>query len=318
MGKTVFVTGMAGYLGERLCRELDRGDFCDRFFGVDVKTPLSKYERGVFRRLDVAGGETAAWIREIRPDVVIHMAFMVQQVHDEGLMHRVNVAGTKNVLSASAAAGTRQILVTSSGTAYGAFPDNPVPLKESDPIRRHPHFPYARHKAEVEAYLSEFEAAHPEISLSWVRPSVIYGPSVDNYISRLFTLPVAMSPVGSAPPFQFVHEDDVVRAILFLLEHGARGPYNLAPPDTVTIKEVNRLTKKLAVPLTAPVMRFFFALAWRLRLPVLKVPESFLDYVFYPWAVDSKKLMDLGFRFRYSTAETIAIMLRAKGCISRP
>jgi len=191
MGKTVFVSGLAGYLGECLGRELDRGEFCDRFYGIDVKPPLSKYDRGEFRRLDVTGKSAAAWIREIRPDVLIHMAFVVTPVHDENLMHRVNVSGTRNVMEAALAAGVKQIMVTSSGTAYGAFPDNPVPLSETDPIRRHPDFPYARDKAEVEAYLSDFQAKHPETKLCWVRPSVIYGPSVNNYISDLFTLPVA-------------------------------------------------------------------------------------------------------------------------------
>lgn len=315
MGKTVFVTGLAGYLGECLGRELDRGDFCDRFYGIDVKAPLSKYDRGEFRRLDVTGKSAAAWIREIRPDVLIHMAFVVTPVHDENLMHRVNVSGTRNVMEAALAAGVKQIMVTSSGTAYGAFADNPVPLSETDPIRRHPDFPYARDKAEVEAYLSDFQAKHPEISLCWVRPSVIYGPSVNNYISALFTLPVALAPVGSAPPFQFVHEDDVVSAMLFLLEKEAAGPYNLAPPDFMTVSEVNALTKRPALPMTDAMLKAAFALSWKFSLPILKAPPSFVDYVRYPWAVDPKKLMDLGFSFRYSTRETMEIMLRSKGVL---
>ena len=47
----------------------------------------------------------------------------------------MDVNGTHNVLEAAAAAGTAQVLVTSSATAYGAFPDNPVPLTEDDPVR---------------------------------------------------------------------------------------------------------------------------------------------------------------------------------------
>ena len=65
----------------------------------------------------------------------MHLAFILNPSHDEELMYDVDVNGTHNVLEAAAEAGIGQVLVTSSTVAYGAFPDNPVPLTEDDPVR---------------------------------------------------------------------------------------------------------------------------------------------------------------------------------------
>ncbi|MDI6797256.1 MAG: NAD-dependent epimerase/dehydratase family protein [Desulfatibacillaceae bacterium] len=315
-GKTVFITGMAGYVGECLCRELEKSPWCSRFWGIDVKTPLYKYKKGQFKRMDINDPALGKWIEETAPDVVVHLAFVLAQIHDPGLMYKINVDGTKSVLAAVESANVSQLMVTSSATAYGAFPDNPVPLKETDPIRQHPAFQYAKDKAEVEWILDAFAAAHPEKAVCWVRPCVIYGPNVNNYISGLFTLPVAMAPKGDfVPTFQFVHEDDVAAAMLFLIQKQAKGPFNLAPPDTITIDEINAVSGKMAFPLPEKVLRGLFRITWDLRLPLLKVPPSFSDYVFYPWLVDPAKLLNLGFSFNYSTRETLEIMLRAKGQI---
>ena len=65
-------------------------------------------------------------------------------------MYDIDVNGTQAVLRAAADAGTQQVLVTSSATAYGAFADNPRPIAEDWPVRGQPDFSYARDKAEAD------------------------------------------------------------------------------------------------------------------------------------------------------------------------
>jgi len=315
-GKKVFITGMAGYIGSCLCRELEERDWCGRFFGSDVKPIPDSYRKGEFQQIDINDQALVDWIREIKPDMLVHLAFIVDPIHQGDLMNRVNVGGTGNILRAVKEAGVNQALIMSSATAYGAWPDNPVPLKESDPIRQHPHFPYAREKAQLEAMCAEFMSEHPQVALSIVRPCVVFGPNTDNYISGLFTMPVAIKPTEYTPPVQFVHEEDVVQAILTVLEKGGKGAYNLAPPDTMTVPEINDLIHRPTLPMPDWCLKLAFYLTWHLRLPVLKVPPSFIDFVRYPWVVDSTRLTEeLGFSFRYSTRKTIEIMLQAKGLI---
>ena len=76
-------------------------------------------------------------------------------------MYNVDVNGTHNVLEAAAAAGTRQVLVTTSAIAYGAFADNPVPLTEDDPVRGVPDFTYARDKTESDRLCQLWAATTP-------------------------------------------------------------------------------------------------------------------------------------------------------------
>jgi UDP-glucose 4-epimerase len=57
-------------------------------------------------------------------------------------------------------------------------------------------------------------------------------------------------------------------------------------------------------------------LQWALRIPWLNLSAAFLDYIRYPWVVDSSRLRnEIGYRFKYSSWETVEILLRAKGIL---
>ena len=75
---------------------------------------------------------------------------MLNPIRDEQTMYDIDVNGTQNVLDAASAAGVPHLLVASSTTAYGAWPDNPVPLTEDDPVRGMPNYEYARDKTEID------------------------------------------------------------------------------------------------------------------------------------------------------------------------
>jgi len=313
-GAKVLITGIAGYLGGALCRLLDHTGWCARVDGCDLRLPLDKLEKVHALQMDINDPGLAEWVADCAPDVLVHLAFVVNPMHDEARMRRINVEGTRAVLDAALAAGTRKIMVASSGTAYGAWPDNPVPLRETDPIRPHPDFQYAREKAELEALCADFMAAHPEVSFSIIRPCVVYGPNVRNYLSQLLTgLPTVVGLAGYNPDLQFVHEDDVARAMLAIFEQDGRGAFNIAPPDTMTMAETLQSTGKPVVRLPEWLLDPLADLLWRYRVNVLGAPASFLDYLRYPWVLDPGRLIDeLGFKFRYSSREALTVMLRSK------
>ncbi len=312
----VFITGMGGYLAGVLCRELERLDWVESIHGMDVKKPLYKFRRAEFRTMDINSPDLVSWVRELRPDVFIHLAFIVDPVPDEDLMRRVNVEGTRNALAAAEASGAAKVMVASSGTAYGVWPDNPVPLKETDAIRAHPTFRYANDKSQVESLCAEWGKAHPDVIMSVIRPCVVYGPLVNNYLSNLFNMAVVTVLKDYNPPLQFVHEDDVAGAIVAILEKEGKGAFNVAPSDYVTVRESVEISGKPSIFLPEWVIEPLVKLSWKLQLPILKAPPSFLDFMRYPWVMSNERLTgELGYEFRYSTRETLEIMLRAKGII---
>jgi len=311
--QTVFITGMSGYLGGALCRELDALPWCKRFFGMDIKRPLAKYHKGEFRLMDITDSRLVQWVKEVNPDILIHLAFVLAPIHDGQKMARVNVGGMRNVLMAIAEAQVPQTLIASSATAYGAYADNPVPLTENHPIRRHPSFAYAREKAEVESLCEEFMAQHPDVAMSVIRPCMVFGPRVDNYLFDLFTMPLAVVPKKHAARFQFVHEDDLVGAALAILAKEGRGAFNVAPPDTVGLEEIYRQTGKKPVALPGWMIRRMLDCTWKTGIPLGKAPAALYDFLRYPWIVDASRLTEsIGYNFVYSSKETLDITLKAK------
>ncbi len=67
--------------------------------------------------------------------------------NEEGRRARV-LEGTRRSLEAAAGAAT--VVLWSSGVVYGAHPDNPVPIPETQPTRPNPEFPAAGILAESE------------------------------------------------------------------------------------------------------------------------------------------------------------------------
>src|SRR5262249_4789074 len=169
--------------------------------------------------------------REVRS--LLHFAFVLDPFYDEAEMHDIDVRGTRNALEAALVAGIPHVVATSSTTAYGALADNPVPLTESSPPRARPGFSYAHDKRVMDEMLGEFARAHPEIALCTIRPCIVLGPTVANYIATtMLRQPVVSLLDGADPPFQFIHEDDLARLVALCLERKVAGVFNAVGTGT--------------------------------------------------------------------------------------
>ncbi|MCP4132115.1 MAG: NAD-dependent epimerase/dehydratase family protein [bacterium] len=312
MKKKIFITGISGYFGRCLCKELLKENWCGDIYGIDIKKSDALNKKIFVYHMDMNSADLGDLLKELQPDVLIHLAFIVNPIHNERLMTHINIDGTKNVLQAAEESGIPQVMVASSGVAYGAWPDNPVPLKETDPIRKHPTFRYAKDKAVVEELCARYMERNPHTVFSIIRPCIVYGRNVDNYISNILALPLVPLIKGYDTAQQFVHEDDVAGSILAILKKRGRGAFNLAPGDALRMSEVVKKSGKVSISLPFGFARAGSKLLWFLRFPILKFPPSFIDYVCYPWLLDNKRIRDeMGYTFKYSSSETLDVMLRA-------
>jgi len=314
------ITGGSGYIGSRLVEFLVGRPETERVVIADIAPPRVPRAKTEFHRTDVRDRlALRELLARVAPDALVHLAFILNPVRDEALMYDVDVNGTFNALQAAAEAGTEHVLVTSSATAYGAWPDNPEPIQEDWSLRGQPDFAYARHKTEADRLCQLWAAEHPERTMTIVRPCIVLGPNVDNYIVRTWENAPFFSRFRGEPDqhVQFVHEDDLAEAIGGLLVGGHGGAYNVAGDGVVTWQETAEI---LGIKVRTLPFGFFYALnglMWRLHAPKTEAPPGNLHFLRHPWVCSNEKLKQtLGWSPKYETRQTFELTMRARGMLA--
>jgi UDP-glucose 4-epimerase len=312
------ITGGSGYIGGRLIDELSGREETELIVDVDVKPPSRRWPKTEFVKGDVRDRAAIQSLLERHEiDALVHLAFILNPIRDEAMMYDVDVNGTQAVLRAASTAGTKQVLVTSSATAYGAFPDNPKPIAEDWPVRGAPDFSYAKHKADSDRICQLWALENPDAVMTIVRPSIVFGPSVDNYIVRAIeNNPFIPILDGVDEEFQLVHEDDVVTALFALLDGKHPGAFNLAGDGLLTWRRAAELIGKKTREVSLKNMKRFNGLLWALHVPRTEAPAGNLDFIRYPWVVSTEKLKSTaGWQPQYDTLETYKVTMRSKGLL---
>jgi dTDP-4-dehydrorhamnose reductase len=214
---TLFVTGLAGFLGSEVAARAPAAGW--RVAG----TVHERHGPPGAHRLDVRDeGAVRAAIGAEGPDVVVHTAY---SYGDEG----VTVDGARVVAEAAAHAGARLIHL-SSDLVFGGSRGRP--LTEDDPPDPLPG--YGEWKARAEDRVAE---AHPGALL--VRTSLIYGEERISDHERA-ALDAAMT--FFIDEFRNpVEVGDLAKAILELAQTDISGPLHVAGADAVDRLELARL-----------------------------------------------------------------------------
>src|SRR3954452_10698133 len=103
--RVVVVTGVSGYLGQRLLPLLDANPRVDRVIGLDVRDPARLSRKLDFHLIDIIRADLVPFLRGAQS--IVHLAAVDDPLPDGALFTRVNVEGTRHVLEAAAAAGVR-------------------------------------------------------------------------------------------------------------------------------------------------------------------------------------------------------------------
>jgi UDP-glucose 4-epimerase len=317
---TVAITGAGGYIAGQLISFLDSRKWCRKIIGTDIVVPKAKSDKLEFHPYDIRNPDLINFWQGQKIDTLVHLAFIVDPIHDENRMYDVNVNGTRNVLQICGKLKIPHIIVASSGTAYGAWPDNPPALKEDDPIRIFPpSFSYAHHKGLVEQDLAMYIQDHPETIFNIVRPCVVYGPHTDNYLSRyLKKMPMIFLADSLDPDLQFVHEADVAALFSLLIEKKIPGAFNVAGDGVIKISEIAAMIGKRTQIIPKKLYTILIRLLWRLHVKSVEAPAGSIDYTSYPWVLDTTRAKDeLGWQPRYDSRQTLQIMLETHGYRTR-
>jgi len=297
----ILITGAAGYIGGRLVEHLCKQDWVQTIVGTDINEPAFQHPKYKFEIRDIRHSMDDIFKSE-NIDTVVHSAYVLPPIHDKGMMEDINKGGTRNILDASVKAGVKQILYTSSTTAYGFYPDNDDPLTEESPLRGNGDLTYAKNKKEIEAIFKEFESAHPEIAVSIVRPCFVVGPGFKNLMAQHLQKKLVMMPAKTLP-WQFVHEDDLINVMAMLLEKRVAGAFNVTGEGTMTFSEMVKMMGNIRIPIPWPIIYPLNNLAWFLRLTFMtQFPSPAMRMMVHPWIASSKKLHEMmDYKFKYDS-----------------
>ena len=269
---TVVLSGAADPLGRRVAAALVRARGVDRVVTLDRDELLS-------------------------PDLKTRIEAAEAIVHLDGGLEE-----TRALLDAAGAVGATHVVLLSSATVYGAWPNNPVPLTEDAPLRPNHELEFAVRAAERERLASEWKREHPGATVAVLRPAVSVAPDANGWLARALRETSAVRAAEpDDPPGQFVHLDDVTSAIALAFEERLDGPYNVSPDGWITGEALRALATVPPVRLPERVVRRLAAL--RVRLDPTSATSGLLPYTMHPWVVANDRIKAAGWQPTYSNEE---------------
>ncbi|MDK9703508.1 MAG: SDR family oxidoreductase [Sulfuritalea sp.] len=303
----VLVTGSSGYLGSQVVAELARrADIAT--IALDVREQMQRLPGVAYEVADIRAAEVDAIVARHRPQVVVHLASIVTpgKKSNRDFEYSVDVDGTRNLLEACVRNEVKRIIVSSSGAAYGYHADNPEWLTESDPVRGNRSFAYSWHKRLVEEMLADYRERQPQLEQVVFRIGTILGATVHNQITDLFEKPRLIAIRGSASPFVFIHDQDVVGAIVQGVDSPVTGIFNVAGDGKLDIFEIAARLGKGCVEFPAGLLQGALWLLKKLGLTQYG-PEQ-IDFLRYRPVLANRRLKEeFGYVPKLSSAEVFEL-----------
>ena len=308
----VLVTGSAGYLGSLVVAELAaRKDIA--CVALDVREPAQRLDGVAYEVADIRAADVDAIVARHAPQVVVHLASIVTpgKKSNREFEYSVDVEGTRNLLEACVRHRVRRVIVSSSGAAYGYHADNPEWLSESDPVRGNRSFAYSWHKRLVEEMLADYRARQPQLEQIIFRIGTILGATVHNQITDLFEKPRLIAIRGSASPFVFIHDQDVVAAIVRGVDSPVTGIFNVAGDGKLDIDQIAARLGKRCVVLPAGLLQ---AALWLLKkLGLTQYGPEQIDFLRYrPVLANSRLKEEFGYVPKLTSAEVFELWRQSR------
>ncbi len=312
MSRRVLVTGLGTFWGGRVAQALEADPTVDVIVGLDTVEPTVELERTEYVRVDANYSILSRIVKATQVDTIIHTFLVVDPTQTSSrAMHEINVIGTMNLFAAASAPGStvRNVVVKSATLVYGCSSQDPTWFTEDMSPVVPLQTAVERSIDSVEGYVRDFAEDNPHVSVSLLRFANVIGDEIVTPLSRALQLPAVPSILGFDPRFQFVHEDDVIRSILFVLRNNLAGVFNVAGDGLLPWSEVAHLCGKRTIPLT-PLGTG--AVLWPFkRAGLVDLPEEYLHLLRYGRGVDNRKLKEAGFSYQYTSSAAVRAFVEA-------
>lgn len=300
----IAVTGVAGFLGQRLLPLLDAHPAVERVVGLDVRDPARRARKLEFHRVDVLNAELAPYLEGV--DTLVHLAAIVGPILDDALATRVNCDGTRRVLDAAARTGLRKVVRPSSAAVYGAWANNPLPITEAAPLRPNPGYLPAMLDAECERLVLQWQREQPGRVSTRLRIAPVVGEGAQTVFAAAVT---GRPPVHVRPGHRWVqalHVDDAASALALAATAELDGVFNVAPDGWLGEEDLAALVGRRPVPaLPVEAAERVLQALWSSGLG--DAPPSVLPYLTRTWVVANDRLKDAGWKPLHTNEEAILL-----------
>lgn len=312
MGRRILVTGLATFWGGRIAQALEADPTVDVIVGLDTRTPTIPLERTEYVHTDENYSLLSRIVEATGVDTIVHTFLVVDSTQMSGrTMHEINVIGTLNLFAAASAPGStvRNVMVKSSSLIYGSGYTDPTWFAEDTRRKAPVRTRVERNLLEVEGYVRDFAIDNPHVLVTLLRFSNVVGPTITTPLTKALRLPVVPSIFGFDPRFQVTHEDDVIRAMEFVLDNQLPGIFNVAGDGQLPWTEIARLCGKR----TAPMPPFATGLATApLRRIGVDLPPELLALLRYGRGVDNRRLKQAGFHYEHTSAGAVQAFIEGE------
>jgi UDP-glucose 4-epimerase len=312
VGRRVLITGLDTFWGGRMAQALETEPDVEMILGLGANEPRVPLERTEFVRSDQKYSILSRIVRATQVDTIVHTFLETNSVNiPSRLLHEINVIGTLNLLAAAGSAGSsvRQVVVKSSTHVYGSAETDPAWFDEDTPRTGPVRTRLERSLLEVESLVRDFTDDNPHLVVSVLRFANVLGTDIVTPVS--FNLRRRLLPclAGFDPLVQFVEEDDVVRALEYVTGHQIPGVFNVAGAGKLPWSEVASIGGAFLLPL--PPFRPRVFVAPLVRLGAVQFPPEMTELIRYGRGVDTSRLVETGFRYRYTSAGAVESFARA-------
>ncbi len=281
----VLVTGISGKIGRLVAARLVAAHH--DVIGIDRRSWVDAPSGVVVTETDIRKRAAEDVFRTERPDAVIHMATVTHLTAHSEDRYRINLGGTKAVFDFCHRYGVKQAIFVGRHTYYGAAPDSPLYHTEDEPPLALETFPELADLVAADLFAGSALWRHPEIDTSVLRFVYTLGPSRSGTLAAFLRGPRVPLILGYDPLFQFMHEDDMARAIVTALASRLRGVYNVCGPQPLPLSILVREAGHKSVLVPEPVFRFVIG---RFGLP--RLPPGALTHIKYPVVIDGSNFVE--------------------------
>ena len=306
--RVVAVTGAHSFLGEQVIRRLEQDRRYHKILAIDIRKPTIPSQKTKFFKVDLtlpnADGELAHIFTKEKVDTLVHLAFLSKPSHNRAWAHELEAIGTMHLLNACAASKVHKVVLWSLTALYGAAQINPNFIKEEGKLRGVPGSRFFADKIEAERLARRHRNENRASVVTVLRTASILGRRVNNYVSRLFTLPAVPVMMGYDPLVQLLHEDDAIDVFKLAIDLDFNGEYNVASEGVLPLSTVLAMAGRLGIPLPHSLAYPLSKVLWMTQ--VFNAPPMYFDFMRYLCVSDTSKVEnEMGFTPAYSIRQVV-------------